>query len=1199
MAKGTSMPHNTTENSGASGDPLELRIISQAYQFGTIASVQASEYWFLRDGSNGGVEFELAWQFATGKGVSIGVVDEGVNRAHLDLIDQYNEVLDFDPRDHPDRTDTSPDTVFETHGTRVAGLIAGDAHNDIGTIGGAIESEISNTYLRYGTAFSLSELSAIIRYQVSFDVSNNSWGFSQAFADNFNNSSFAPIEAALLEAVGEGRGGLGTVMVFAAGNGRVDQNGVNVGDDANFHNLTNARQVIAVGAYDASGQAAFFSNPGTNLLISAPGIGVRTTNGLDAGATGYTYVSGTSFAAPLVSSAVALMLEVNPGLGYRDVQEIFAITASIPPGGSSATNGATTFNGGGLIFDRSMGFGKLDAAAAVGLASTWERQSTSANEQSLSFSFGPTYSRSGEDVSLTHTLTQPEGAGFTMQWIEFSLDIMDPNLKGLRAELISPSGTSSLFFENLEPLGNRTSLTFTFTSAANWGENPYGAWQLNLSHEGTSPGFMVLASDVRIYGDLDSIDDSYYFTESYATLVAQDPSRAIITDIDGGINTLNFGGARSEARVDLSGNEPNSFKGVDFVLEGTFVNVFGSSAADIILGSADNNRLQGGAGDDYLAGAAGDDTLAGGAGNDIIDGGDGIDLVIFDWALDDYLIRFDAINDAFDFYRLGEFDTIRDVENFSFAGITFAAEHILALAIEQLARPDPSPQPLELDFTQSFAVEQGATEHRLSASVPNNAAIDTSFSVIALPQNGIVTLDGAAVVAGQVLEHNALSRLAYTSPLGNAEEVLELAFQDAGGGTYQLNLAITVTNAVDGSYIGTDSADRLDGAAGNDLLEGRGGNDVLIGGVGNDDLDGGTGADYMDGGAGDDTYFVDNDGDVVVESRNAGFDTVRSSVSFSLGGQYIEKLELTGAANLKAKGNSLDNVIIGNAGDNSIDGGSGADRMEGGAGDDIYIVDNDGDVVVESRNAGFDTVRSSVSFSLVGQYIEKLVLTDADNLEAKGNSLDNVILGNSGDNLIDGGSGADRMEGGAGDDTYIVDNALDMVIEAKKAGNDTVISNVSLSLGGQHIENLVLTGSANLKGKGNSLDNVLIGNDHNNRLDGGKGNDTLTGNQGSDTFIFRTRLNANSNVDTITDFSPGDDSIELDRTIFKTLPIGALDENFFHFGMQAEDALDRILYDGRTGGLFYDPDGSGATKPIQFAQLSAGLAVTHDDFFVV
>ena len=191
------------------------------------------------------------------------------------------------------------------------------------------------------------------------------------------------------------------------------------------------------------------------------------------------------------------------------------------------------------------------------------------------------------------------------------------------------------------------------------------------------------------------------------------------------------------------------------------------------------------------------------------------------------------------------------------------------------------------------------------------------------------------------------------------------------------------------------------------------------------------------------------------------------------------------------------------------------------------------------------------------------------------------------------------MEGGAGDDTYIVDNALDMVIEAKKAGNDTVISNVSLSLGGQHIENLVLTGSANLKGKGNSLDNVLIGNDHNNRLDGGKGNDTLTGNQGSDTFIFRTRLNANSNVDTITDFSPGDDSIELDRTIFKTLPIGALDENFFHFGMQAEDALDRILYDGRTGGLFYDPDGSGATKPIQFAQLSAGLAVTHDDFFVV
>jgi Ca2+-binding RTX toxin-like protein len=581
------------------------------------------------------------------------------------------------------------------------------------------------------------------------------------------------------------------------------QNGVNVGDDANFHNLTNARQVIAVGAYDPTGQSAYFSNPGTNLLVSAPGVSVKTTNGLGAGASGYAYVSGTSFAAPLVSSAVALMLEVNPDLGYRDVQEILAITARPSAGAGAAANGASNFNGGGLVFDREMGFGKLDVAAAVGLASTWERQSTAANEQSFSFSFGPVLQQSGADLTLMHMLEPLEDAPFTMQWIEFSLEILDPNLKGLRAELISPSGTASVFFENLQAAGNKTSLNFTFTSAASWGENPYGTWQLNLSHEDASSGYFVIASDVRIYGDLDTVNDSYYFTESYASLVAQDPTRTIIRDTDGGIDTLNFGAARSAVYVDLAGNVPNSFKGVNFVLDGVFENVFGSSAADVIMGSSGNNRLTGGAGADTLLGRDGDDTLVGGKGNDFIDGGDGFDLVIFDWALDKCQIYFaspgEDLEAAFEICHAGETDIVVNVENLSFSGVTLRIEDILALAT---LRPDPqdvSTAPLAHDVTQAFAVEQGSTEYRLNPNVPENAAADTSFTIIKLPKKGSITLDGVGVVDGQVLDRDALLRLCYTSPLASVEGALKLAYQDDGGITHQVILTVAVTDAVNGT----------------------------------------------------------------------------------------------------------------------------------------------------------------------------------------------------------------------------------------------------------------------------------------------------------------------------------------------------------------------------------------------------------------
>ena len=265
-----------------------------------------------------------------------------------------------------------------------------------------------------------------------------------------------------------------------------------------------------------------------------------------------------------------------------------------------------------------------------------------------------------------------------------------------------------------------------------------------------------------------------------------------------------------------------------------------------------------------------------------------------------------------------------------------------------------------------------------------------------------------------------------------------------------------------------------------------------------DTIDGGAGADTMAGGLGDDTYVVDNLGDVVTELADSGIDTVLSSVTWTLGA-HVEKLTLRGAANLAGTGNELGNTLTGNAGNNLLNGGAGTDTMAGGLGDDSYVVDDLGDVVTEAADQGTDTVEAWVGWTL-GANLEQLKLLGLDDVSGIGNGLNNTLFGNSGKNLLDGKVGADTMAGGQGDDTYVVDNAGDVVTEAVNQGTDTVQSRVDWTLGA-NFERLVLTGTSSLKGTGNALANVLTGNAGNNLLDGGARADTMAGGAGNDTYV--------------------------------------------------------------------------------------------------
>ena len=565
-------------------------------------------------------------------------------------------------------------------------------------------------------------------------------------------------------------------------------------------------------------------------------------------------------------------------------------------------------------------------------------------------------------------------------------------------------------------------------------------------------------------------------------------------------------------------------------------------------------------------------------------------------------------------------------------------------------------------------------------SAGDDALTGTAAADVVLGVGGNDTLDGSAgadsmyggagndtyVVdnaADQVIESN--SSVHFATATRTATTV------DAGGidlvraaisyvlGSFVENLELTGAAALNGTGNGL-----------NNLITGNTAINSLSGGEGNDTLDGGAGADAMSGGIGNDVYKIDHINDTVTEAAAGGTDRVESVLSYALG-QNLENLTLTGTAAINGTGNDLANVIVGNsganllsgggaadaltgdAGNDTLDGGAGADAMSGGLGNDVYRIDDVNDTVTEAAAEGTDRVESVVSYAL-GQNLENLSLTGSAAINGSGNTSNNVISGNAaantlsgdagsdqlvgglgddtldggiGNDILNGGAGNDVMRGGAGNDSYTVNanSTRDQVDEATTPGSgidaggvDTINSSISYVLTSvSFVENLTLTGTANIAGTGTSTANTITGNAGNNALagaggndvlKGGLGNDVLTGGAGIDSFVFNTALNPATNLDTIKDWGAGGstDKILLDDDIFlalgQVLATTALDSTMFVVGTAAQDANDHIIYDQGTGALFYDADGSlNGADQVQFATLgvSSHPTLTAASFFVV
>ena len=182
--------------------------------------------------------------------------------------------------------------------------------------------------------------------------------------------------------------------------------------------------------------------------------------------------------------------------------------------------------------------------------------------------------------------------------------------------------------------------------------------------------------------------------------------------------------------------------------------------------------------------------------------------------------------------------------------------------------------------------------------------------------------------------------------------------------------------------------------------------------------------------------------------------------------------------------------------------------MSGGLGNDVYVVDDIGDVVTELAGGGVDRVNASISYVL-GDEVENLTLTGTASITGTGNALNNTLTGNTANNVLNGGAGDDSLNGGAGADTliggtgndvYTIDDAGDAVVELTGEGADRVNASISYVLG-NNVENLTLTGTMAIDGTGNALNNAITGNAANNILNGGEGDDNLNGGLGDDTLV--------------------------------------------------------------------------------------------------
>ena len=483
--------------------------------------------WYLNNtGENGGlsgidINIEGALAFATGAGITVAIVDDGLAIDHDDLAANatgpHLNLLDGD-EDDPTTFD-----ILSNHGTAVAGLVGAAFNNGIGISGAAPEATLSGVRLIGDEIDDEDEASALSFNNDTIQVYSNSWGPSDDTLDFEGPGTLAAeaLQAGAIEGRPDADGTpLGNIFVWAGGNGG------EIGDNSNYDGYANSRFTIAVGAIADNGQRSIFSEQGANLVVVAPsgggsqeilttsfGVELDANNNLARTSEFDTEFSGTSASTPLVSGVVALMLQENPDLTWRDVQDILIRTAvRVDDAG-----GAWTDNAAGIDFSHSYGSGLIDADQAVRFAANnpvvWEPLGPAVSQERLKL-FIPGEVESGEvpdgtgdsfftvfDMSVDEDGNAAEN--LKVEHVELRARIITQSRSDLEIVLISPNGTQSILHEPNPNNDEQSISNWVFMTTHNWGEGSAGQWVVRVTDSVSGNAATVNNLSLIIHGSPD------------------------------------------------------------------------------------------------------------------------------------------------------------------------------------------------------------------------------------------------------------------------------------------------------------------------------------------------------------------------------------------------------------------------------------------------------------------------------------------------------------------------------------------------------------------------------------------------------------------------------------------------------------------------------------------------------------------------
>lgn len=444
------------------------QIIRPRYTRATFTDPLYPNQWhLLNTGQNGGTVGEDlnvmgAWDAGfDGTGVVVASVDDGVRHINPDLAPNYRPALSWDFVSND--ADPSP-SGSNNHGTGVAGVMAGADDGAACGVGVAYNAGISGLRL-LGAGTDANEAAALTYKYNDIHVSNNSWGPSD---DGSTLEAPGPLTAvALQDGALNGRNGLGTIYTWAAGNGRGSS------DDVNADGYANSIYVIAVGASTNQGVVSWYSEYGAPMLINAPSnggtAGITTSTGNNACRNDF---GGTSSAAPATAGVVALMLDANPNLTWRDVKHVLVNTAEK----NDPFDSDWTINDAGYDVNHNYGFGRVDATAAVTLAQTWTNVPAMQTSTSPVSTVNMTIPANGSAV--TSAINMPDD--FVVEHVEIVFSATHPRRGDIEITLTSPNGTVSRMIRRPNDTSSAGFTNWRMSSVRHWGEVAKGNWTLSV-----------------------------------------------------------------------------------------------------------------------------------------------------------------------------------------------------------------------------------------------------------------------------------------------------------------------------------------------------------------------------------------------------------------------------------------------------------------------------------------------------------------------------------------------------------------------------------------------------------------------------------------------------------------------------------------------------------------------------------------------